>query len=374
MANLAELRAFMSKKNITTVIVTNPAHQFYLSGFKALIYSRPIFYLADGESTHLIVPGLEELHAKEEAIVDHILVYYEHPQGASHGTDPFVHIKNLLNDNPANETIGIDLDYAPASIVGQIKDLGYDVTDIGRKIEKMRYIKDSNEIEYMRQAGSLVEIAVQKSIEACRAGITELEVDAKGNTALFEETTKRFPEASLDITVMSPSGAKRSVMPHAFSNTRKLVEGDVLIHSRQVGLNGYRAELERTVIIGDPTEQQKLAFEAATVAQEAALEMIRPGVQALEVDQAAKEVLDKEGFAKFLVHRVGHAIGVSAHEKPYLTFDNPLVLEEGMVFCIEPGIYIPGVGGFRHSDTVVITTDGCQFLTDYPRTLGHLMR
>lgn len=369
---LSELRSFMREEGMTLAIVMNPAHQFYLCGFKALIYSRPILLLIEETRTQFIVPGLEETHAREEANVDHVLVYHEYPEGQAKGTEPFTHVKSVLSDHPEHSTVGMDLENTPASLARHIKDLGYKISDIGGKIERQRYVKDQQEIERMTEAGELVGLAVKESLNVCTTGITELEVDAKGNAALFEAAAQQYPEATLDLTVMSPSGPKRSVMPHVFSNTRKLREGDVLIHSRQVGLNGYRAELERTLIIGEPTNRQKQAFRAATAAQEIALEMIRPGVKASDVDQAAREILRQEGFGEYAIHRVGHAIGVSAHEKPYLTFDNSLVLEEGMVFCVEPGIYIPGLGGFRHSDTVVLTSDGCRPLTDYPRSLDQL--
>ena len=203
--------------------------------------------------------------------------------------------------------------------------------------------------------------------------MTEIEIDAKGNAALFEETSRRFPDATLDFLVMSPSGVERSVMPHVFSNTRVLQHGDVLIHSRQVSLNGYRVELERTVILGEPTAEQRKAFQAAIDAQQAALEAIKPGITAAEVDRVAREWIEKAGYGEFFIHRTGHGIGISPHEKPYLRFDNDLVLQEGMAFTIEPGIYIPGVGGFRHSDTVILIADGSRLITDYPRDMERLI-
>ncbi len=225
----------------------------------------------------------------------------------------------------------------------------------------------------MEEAGRLVNLAVSETLQSCRPGMTEIEIDSRGNAALFSETAKNHPNATLDLVVMSPSGIERSVMPHVFSNTRTLQRGDVVIHSRQVGLNGYRAELERTFFIGEPSEKQKKAFEAARLAQEVALDFIKPGVTAAEVDNVARQVIEKEGYSEYFIHRVGHGIGVSAHEEPYLRFDNNLVLEEGMAFSIEPGIYIPGVGGFRHSDTVVLTSNGHKCITDYPRDLNSLI-
>ncbi len=107
-------------------------------------------------------------------------------------------------------------------------------------------------------------------------------------------------------------------------------------------------------------------------AQLAAIDALKPGVRAGDVDDVARTILKREGYGEYAVHRTGHGIGLSPHEEPYVRFDNDLILEKGMVFTIEPGIYIPNVGGFRHSDTVAITDDGCEWLTDYPNTLEAL--
>lgn len=158
-------------------------------------------------------------------------------------------------------------------------------------------------------------------------------------------------------------------MPHLYSSTRKFEEGDGVVHSRQVWFNGYRAENERTFFVGKPTEKQKNLLELATEAQRVGMELIRPGIMAKEVDIAAYEVFKKAGYGEFVNHRIGHGLGLSEHEEPYLRFDNDLILQEGMVYTIEPGIYVPGVGGFRHSDTVILTKSGSFAITQHPKTI-----
>ena len=370
---LAALREFMKAEGIKVSVVMNPDHQFYLTGFKALIYSRPIVLIVEEDQTRMIVPGLEEIHAKAVALVDEILVYYEHPEMADKGTDFREKITRVLSVYTKDSKVGIDLSFAAAELTNYIKNLGFEVTDVGRKIVNMRYVKDDAEIIRIEEAGRLVNLAVSATLAACRAGVTEIEFDSVGTAALFSETASKHPNATLDMLVMSPSGTERTVMPHVFSNTRILEKGDVVIHTRQVVLNGYRAELERTVFIGEPSEQQRKAFEVMRLAQETAMEFIKPGVTARQVDKIARVVIHKEGLGDYAIHRVGHGIGISAHEEPYLRFDNDLVLEEGMVYTIEPGIYIPGLGGFRHSDTVVLTAGGYKLITEYPRDLDSLV-
>ena len=334
-----------------------------------MIYSRPILLLVSAAETTMIVPGLEEAHANGEQAADHVLAYYEHPEMAHRGGSHLDHFDELLSGYPSGAMIGVEADACPLSLARHLERIGLRAAEVGAKIKELRYVKDAAEIEQMTRAGQLVNLAVRESLAACAPGATELEVDARGTFVLYEEAGRSHPGATLEAISFSPSGPDRSAWPHVFSNNRKLEEGDVLIHSRQVALSGYRAELERTVVIGEPTERQAEAFEAAREAQEAALGYIRPGVTASEVDEASRSVIRESGLAEHSVHRVGHGLGVSAHEEPYLRFDNDLVLREGMVFTIEPGVYISGVGGFRHSDPVVLTAEGSYPITEHPRHL-----
>lgn len=369
---LDELRNYMDSKKIDLSIITSPDNQFYLSGFKALTYSRPITLMLEKQEIKLSVPALEEIHAKEESNVDEIFVYYEHPEGAHKGTHPYHHVGKKLSKYKPGSKVGVDKAHTASQLVDYIENLNFEVIDISKKIAEMRYIKDKAELQLIEKAGELVNLGVSESLKVCKEGITEMEMDAKGNTAIFKETAKRYPKATLDFMVMSPSGVERTVMPHVFSNTRELKKGDIVIHSRQVALNGYRAELERTVILGEMTDNQKKAFDAAIEAQQIAIDFIKPGTTAAEVDEVARRLLKQKGFGDYAINRMGHGIGISLHEEPSLRFDNDLMLQEGMVFTIEPGIYIPGVGGFRHSDTVILTKDGRKLITEYPREMEQL--
>lgn len=366
------LRHAMADRKMDAALILAPDNQFYLSGFKAVIYSRPILLLVNKENTSIIVPGLERDHAEGEKAADEILVYYEHPEMADYGTSHLDHLNQLLDSYAPGTTVGIESGSCPASLADYLREKGFSVTDIGPTLTEMRYVKDEAEIQRVEEAGLLVNLSVSKSLAACKPGVTELDIDAAGTAALFEEAARNHPEATLEAMAFSPSGPDRSAWPHVFSNTRRLEEGDVVIHSRQVSLNGYRAELERTAILGAPTDRQREAFEVARESQQAAIDAIEPGVKAADVDLAARKIIQDAGYGDYAIHRTGHGLGISAHEEPHLRFDNDLVLEEGMVFTIEPGFYVPGLGGFRHSDTVVLEADGRRLVTEYPRDLDSL--
>ena len=370
---IAELRRFMEEGGIALSLITNADNQFYVSGFRAVIYSRPIDYVLSTDKSMLIVPGLEEAHANREASVDEVLVYYEHPELADRGKTHLDHLDRIVGRLPMASKVGIEEGSAPYGLVEHLKAAGLEPVDIGQKIKEMRFVKDEAEIELMIEAGRLVSLALRASLEALRPGISEIELDADGTGALFAEVAARHPGATLDFFVMSPSGIERTVMPHVFSNTRRLEAGDVLIHSRQVALNGYRGECERTCFVGRPRADQERAFKVAEEAQRAALDVIRPGIPMNEVDRTAREVIRKAGFAEYFIHRTGHGLGISSHEEPYLRFDEDMAVREGMAFSIEPAFNVPGLGGYRHSDTVVLTHGGKIMTTDYPHDLESLV-
>ena len=162
-------------------------------------------------------------------------------------------------------------------------------------------------------------------------------------------------------------------MPHAFVAGDGIKKGDVLVSFAAADVDGYQSELERTMIAGEPAQAQERAFAAMLALQTRAIETMAPGVPAGEVELAVVRLAEELGVKDALRHHVGHAIGLGAHEAPFLDRGDEAILEPGMVFTVEPGVYLKELGGFRHSDTVVITEEGCRVMTDYPRALKDLI-
>lgn len=185
------LKEYMKEQAISSVLVFNPDHQFYLTNFKALIYSRPIiFHLRD--KTAMIVPGLEETHALEHSQADNVLVYYEHPCAGRAETSHMEHIRALLKQSPDSSKIGVDLAFIPGEVLVYLQESGYQVVDVGQFIYQMRFIKDEEEIHMLEQAGQLVNLAVSKSLAQIRAVITEMEIDATGKC---KDCLKQLPHS-----------------------------------------------------------------------------------------------------------------------------------------------------------------------------------
>ena len=374
---IVELKNFMEKNRIDLSIIMDISNQYYVSGYeiRALTnYERPIVFIIEKNLTNLILPGLEENHAKAEAKADHLYVYYEHPEKASEGISYLEHLDKIISKYPKGTKIGVEINIIFGYLYNHLKMAGFEITDIGNKIAEMRSIKDSQEIDLLINAGKLVSLAVSESLKNAKEGISEMEFNDTGNKVIFKEATTKYPNSTLYHSAVCPSGLARAIMPHISSSTRKFQKGDICIHSRQVGLNGYHAECERTFFVGKPlNSKQEHAFNVIVEAQRAAIDFIRPGVAAKDVDLVARKIIQKAGYGEYAIHRLGHAIGLDNHETPYLRYDNDLILQEGMVFSIEPGIYIPGMGGFRHSDTVILTKNDSKLITEYPRELEKLI-
>ncbi len=370
---ISELRRRMRTKGINVSMIWEPDNEYYLSGFRAISYTRPIILLVYSDKTQYILPALEEDHAKLNAHVDEFFIYHEKIQN-SHLDFRYNHILDrLLDEMKKGSSIGIEMGFLSAFVHNSLKEKDFKLKDIGADLVEMRAVKDEEEIYWLDQAGKLSDIALETSLANVKTGMSELEFDSYGDRKLLEVSSEKFPDKIVGYDNWTCSGILRSSMPHLYSSTRKFEKNDIVVHSRQVWINGYRAENERTFLIGNPTDEQKKCLQIAIAAQEAGFAAVKPGVKAQDVDVATFRVFEKAGYADYVQHRVGHGLGLSEHEEPYLTFDNELILKEGMVYSIEPGIYIPGVGGFRHSDTVIITKDGCRSITSSPRKIENLI-
>lgn len=371
---LQELRNFMKNEKIDISIITNPLSQYYISGFKALMYSRPIVLIVSSNETNLIIPCLEENHATDEANVDNLYVYYEHPEKAVESKSFLELLNDIILKHDQIDSIGIEYNSINLDMSNLFMSKGFNIKDIGKKIQKMRFIKDDTEIEYLVKSGKLVSYALTKSFEQAQEGMSELEFDSYGTKKLYEQISYEYPNATAsELLVMSPSGIDRTNMPHVFSNTRKFLKNDIVIHSRQAGIYDYHAECERTFFIGEPTDKQREIFNVMVEAQQACMDFVRPGLKMSEVDSVARKIVQEAGYGDYFIHRAGHAIGLAFHEEPYIRFDSDVIIEKNMVFSIEPGIYVPGIGGFRHSDTVIINNNGADVITSYPRKIDDLI-
>lgn len=371
----------MQEKKISVLITWKPPHTVYLSSFFALTYSRPIIIIFPlDQEPALIVPALDEEHARKESVIRDIHSYVEFSLEGDveqKETDPFQIMKKIVQGHGLHQKeIGVEKNFCSLSSFTLLQDTFPNATfvDSAELIEQLRMVKFDDEIEAIKRAAELATFGVSKTIEKAKQGLTEIQLDTIGNKAVLERSSGEYPESVVRFAVnMSPSGPIRSALPHVFSTSRKLQQGDSIIHTRVVSLSGYHGECERTFIIGKASQKQEKMFEVISAAQQTTIDAIKPGVKVSKLDKIARGIISEAGFGKFFIHRSGHGIGLELHERPSLKEQDPTVLQPGHVFSVEPGIYIPGFGGMRHSDTVFVTEDSYEVLTDYPKDLASLI-
>ena len=372
--------AGMEAAGLDAICVFYPARVAYLTGFHHIPTERPIA-LVIGPHTRsaLVVPAVEKEHAESSTSLDRVDVYFEYP-GAEHPMERVSAILTEIGAKPGRT--GADHDgYVPywgyrgprlSELIGQ------PAFDAELIIESLRRVKSSTEIACIQLSCDWAVRAHHRMQSAVKIGKTEMECYAPGVTETLEEMLREMPGwrprgfGGNGLTSMFVAG-RSTAMPHGFVRGHGVQRGDVLVSGASADIDGYRSELERTMIVGEPSPPQVRAFEAMLAMQTRAIEVMAPGVPAGEVELATVRLAEELGVADNLRHHVGHSIGLEGHEAPFLDRGEETVLEAGMVFTVEPGVYINELGGFRHSDTVVITEDGCRVMTDYPRELKDLV-
>ena len=236
-----------------------------------------------------------------------------------------------------------------------------------RVVEQARMIKDDSEIETLRDAAGRLDRVMPDVLASVRAGATERHVAGVIEAAMREAGYERV---AFDTIVAS---GPHSALPHYRAGTRVLTAGDLLVLDFGGVLDGYCCDLTRTVSIGVPSREARRVYDAVRDAHAAAVAAVKPGIEASAVDAAARGVLRERGLGDAFGHGTGHGLGLDVHEEPRVgrpRADLPdVALEPGMVFTIEPGAYLPGFGGVRIEDDVLVTATGCEVLTRVPREL-----
>jgi Xaa-Pro aminopeptidase len=368
-------------EQLSGAVLFDNSYILYYTGFAFIPTERPIAFVlnAQGEKA-LFVPRLEVEHAQANALLDRVDHYVEYPY-QRHPMQPFNH---LLAEMGLTDAYGADSDGYPWILGYQGPSLteltGNAPRRIAAFVERQMMVKSQAELALIRESvkwGNLAHTLLQRYT---RVGATETEVSLRASTeATLAMLDAIGPIYRAQNAFDSGPGAgyrgqigRNAAIPHALANNITFQPGDVLVTGAGAPVWGYLSELERTMIIAPVRDSHKRMFEHMLALQEIAFDMLRPGTTCAEVDRAVRAYYVANDLMPYWKHHVGHAIGLRYHEGPFLDLGDPTVLEPGMVFTVEPGLYVPDLGGFRHSDTVVITADGLEILTYYPRDLESL--
>lgn len=356
MSTWRKAQELAASRGIDTLIVTPGADLRYLTGYAALPLERLTCLVlpAHGDPT-LVVPALERQAAVASGADLEIATWGE-------TDDPFALVASLVGDAA---TIGLD-DHMWASRVFALGEAipTADQVLAGSLVQQLRIRKDAREVDALREAGLAIDRVHVRVAEWLRPGRTEREVGADIARAIIDEGHE-----TVDFVIVGsgPNGAS----PHHELSDRVIEPGDpVVVDIGGTMASGYCSDSTRNYLAGgtiDPSYAKAYAvLEAAHLAQR---EHARPGVTAESVDAIGRQIIADAGYGDLFIHRTGHGIGQETHEEPYIVAGNALVLEEGMAFSIEPGIYFDGRFGARIEDIVVCTADGLEVLNNTPREL-----
>lgn len=379
---IEKTRNFMEKNEMDSFIFFSPLSIFYLTGYHFIPTERPIALVLPKEKTPwFFVPRLEQEHLIEKIPWIEREVYFEYPD-EKHPANIF--IEKIIEHKLIKNKIGMEAPtfsnywgYEGPKLTDLLEDKTK--TEIHPSlIKEMRKIKDEEELNLIRISAKYGDLAHKLLQKYTAEGKDEVEVSLQAcieaSEKLFEDLTGIIPRGLLPARAgYRGQIGEWSAIPHSVLQKTVFKKGDVLVTGASANISGYNSELERTMFVGQPTEKQKRYFKVMKKAQDAALATFKPNISCSEVDKASRKVLKEEGFYHLAQHHTGHAIGLEGHEAPFLDIGIDEVIKPGMVFTCEPGIYEYKFGGFRHSDTVIITEDGSDHITPYPRELEDLI-
>jgi Xaa-Pro dipeptidase len=371
----------LTEKEVDCAVLFSVTDIFYLTGFYFHPTERPIgFFIDPSHKTHLFVPVLEHEHADEFAEVDFVHSYPEYP-GLRH---PMEYLKDeLVAAGLQGKVVGYDANGYGSSMgyrgpsLSAILD-AKEWKSLHGFIEEMRMVKSPAEIELIKEScrwGNLAHRLLQKY---SKPGLSEIEITSRATTeatmAMIETLGPEYrPHGSPATAFFRGQVGKMSAFPHAVTQNIVLQKGDNLVTAALCDVWGYKSELERTMFVQEFSKEQEKYFQIMYEAQEVAFHHIKPGEPTSSVERAVQAYFEDQNVTGLIQHHTGHAIGLLGHEAPFFDLGDHTIMKPGMVFTVEPGLYVRGLGGFRHSDTVLVSENGMEMLTYYPRDLESLV-
>lgn len=265
--------------------------------------------------------------------------------------------------------VGFDSFTFPFSLYQSLQERlggGIELIPLEKETRHLRAIKDEQELLSIRKAIDLASRSFEHILSMAKEGISEREIALE-----MEFFMKKYGSEAMGFDIIVASG-KRSAHPHGRASLKKIEKGDFVLIDFGSRVEGYHSDQTRTLVCGDPSEDQKKIYQIVKEAHDRAIEKIRPGIPIQELDAAARDYIRDRGYDEYFGHGTGHGIGLAVHEEPVINKENEDLLQEGMVFTIEPGIYIPEWGGVRIEDMVRVTSNGAEVLTYLPTELPEI--
>lgn len=356
MSKLDQIRQYISDNNAAVAIFSDPVTVNYLTGFMCDPHERQMFlFVFKDTAPILFVPALEV--ARASSLVPFVVYGYMDSE------NPWEKLQTLL-PKLGDSNVYVEFDH-----LNMTKFQGLQTVFNGRFenltpfVQSMRLIKSADEIEKMMIAGNFADKAVQVGFDNISLEATETDIIAQID---YEMKKQGISKMSFETMVLTGDNAAN---PHGIPSTNKIENNALLLFDLGVETLGYTSDMTRTVAVGKPDQFKIDIYNLCLEAQLTAQEFIKPGVTAAEVDAAARNVIAKAGYGEYFNHRLGHGLGMDVHEFPSIMEGNDMIIEEGMCFSVEPGIYIPGKVGVRIEDCGHVTANGFKPFTKTPKEL-----
>jgi len=356
---LAALQAQMAKAGVDLTAVGPGAHMQYLLGFHPHADERPCLLLISAKGSNMLMPALNADGSSQST--DQIFFKWKDDDG------PVQALNEALASLDAAQAKTVSLDETMRSdfallLLDTLPGAKHQFTEA--TVGALRLRKDRNEFTTLKENALINDRALLAAADRIKPGMSELEV---GSVVRQHHSSEG---ARTEFCIIGAGG--NGAFPHHATGETKIKNGDAIVVDIGGRRNGFPSDMTRMVVVGEPPKGYEEVHQIVEDAVQAALAAAKPGVKAKEVDKAARDVITKAGYGEYFVHRTGHGLGIETHEPPYITSTSETVLEEGAVFSIEPGIYLPGRFGIRLEDIVILRSDGPEILSNLPRDAVHV--
>lgn len=363
-SRIERLQARMAEQKLDFYAAFSPDNIYYLTNFANYIHERPFILVIPAKGTmKFVIPRLEVPHVASRGVGEIELVHYlEFP--AIEGQNWFDRLHDVVG---GAARVGVEsicpLQVYQAIAAERVR------TDL---IDDLRMVKSPYEVGRMVYAGQIATDAMADLLASAEVGRSLQQVSAAGTSLIFKRLAGDEPSLNLQATKLLSvfQSANYAHDPHNFTDLdMRMDDGGPHVSVINAVMNGYGSEIERTFFLGHVPEAARRPYEIMMDARNLSFELSKPGTPMSEVDRQVAALIKRAGYAENLITRTGHGMGVTAHEGPFLAEGDTRIIEPWMSFTIEPGIFFPGLGGFRHSDTILITEDGNVSLTHAPDSL-----
>lgn len=358
------VRQQLREKGVDCLALVPGSNLRYLTGMHFHLMERALIVLipVDAEPA-LVLPALDVLNWQAGAPFGGEVFAWDDSEG------PEEAVRQAVRALPGVKTIAVEnlrmrvLEYG--LLRGSLPKV--EAVEAEQIMDHLRMSKDSTEIGYMRRAIQISEDALEEVVSGIAPGITEREISNRLGSAMLQRGGELV---SVEPQVVS---GPKSALPHGATADRPVRTGEIVLLDFVTAVNGYHSDITRTFVVGHSEDARLMeVYRVVQDANETGRRAIRPGVTCHEVDRAVRSVIQDAGLGKHFTHRTGHGLGLDIHEAPSVVAGNDMRLEVGMVFTVEPGVYVEGWGGVRIEDDVVVTEDGCESLTTFSRELRHI--